>query len=409
MTAICFVCNLPILSHQVGLVWMGGNGWDDLVREQVEESTLRSRLGAGRRDSSAQITSISPPTETRETSPPVSGRRRRSSLAQLTDILREWGGSTAKARGSKHPLVRRETLADLARSLPWAKPSEASSQYRKRRESSADSGVKSASTKSRRESGSTIADIKSDIARMWRNRDHSSVIIPSAERRRSSIESSRSGRRDSTALQSASRRGSGESAVSGRRDSNAGVAPSPPKLHHQRSHRHHRRRESKSSVEPPKYYRDDQRPSTSSTASDSAPVILPLTTTSTTTDTITQAGLALPPPTIITSSVTPPSTSPMAAGPPTPTSIPPPTTLATSPTSVPSTSGIVAAATSVPPPTATSPTHPLISTRRDSTTQVSTAHTISVTVLSILSIQFKTVFVLLNTKNNNMNMVDPQV
>lgn len=45
MTAICFVCNLPILSHQVGLVWQGGNGWDDLVREQVEESTLKQRLG----------------------------------------------------------------------------------------------------------------------------------------------------------------------------------------------------------------------------------------------------------------------------------------------------------------------------------------------------------------------------
>lgn len=73
MTAICFVCNLPILSHQVGLVWQGGNGWDDLVREQVEESTLRQRLGAGRRDSAAQITSISPPTETQETSPPSSG------------------------------------------------------------------------------------------------------------------------------------------------------------------------------------------------------------------------------------------------------------------------------------------------------------------------------------------------
>ncbi|PSN40331.1 hypothetical protein C0J52_22677 [Blattella germanica] len=73
MTAICFVCNLPILSHQVGLVWQGGNGWDDLVREQVEESTLRQRLGAGRRDSAAQITSISPPTETQETSPPHSG------------------------------------------------------------------------------------------------------------------------------------------------------------------------------------------------------------------------------------------------------------------------------------------------------------------------------------------------
>jgi hypothetical protein len=74
MTAICFVCNLPILSHQVGLVWQGGNGWDDLMREQVEESTLRQRLG--RRDSAAQITSISPPTETRETSPPACRRRR---------------------------------------------------------------------------------------------------------------------------------------------------------------------------------------------------------------------------------------------------------------------------------------------------------------------------------------------
>ena len=45
MTAICFVCNLPIQSHQVGLEWKGGNGWDDIVREQVEESTLKQRLG----------------------------------------------------------------------------------------------------------------------------------------------------------------------------------------------------------------------------------------------------------------------------------------------------------------------------------------------------------------------------
>ena len=32
----CFVCNLPIMSHQVGLVWQGGNGVDDLLREQME-------------------------------------------------------------------------------------------------------------------------------------------------------------------------------------------------------------------------------------------------------------------------------------------------------------------------------------------------------------------------------------
>lgn len=72
MTAICFVCNLPILSHQVGLVWQGGNGWDDLMREQVEESTIRQRLG-GRRDSAAQINSISPPLEIQGMSPPNTG------------------------------------------------------------------------------------------------------------------------------------------------------------------------------------------------------------------------------------------------------------------------------------------------------------------------------------------------
>lgn len=44
----------------VGLVWQGGNGWDDMVREQLEESTLKQRLG-GRRDSAAQIDASSPP------------------------------------------------------------------------------------------------------------------------------------------------------------------------------------------------------------------------------------------------------------------------------------------------------------------------------------------------------------
>lgn len=73
---------------------------------QVEESTIRQRLG-GRRDSATQICSISPPTETQETSPPTTGgtRRRRSSLAQLTDILREWGGGSTKTR-QKAPLCR---------------------------------------------------------------------------------------------------------------------------------------------------------------------------------------------------------------------------------------------------------------------------------------------------------------
>lgn len=86
---------------------------------QLEESTIRQRLG-GRRDSATQICSISPPTETQETSPPATGgRRRRSSLAQLTDILREWGG----AKKQQKQLHRRETLADLARSLPWGRQS----------------------------------------------------------------------------------------------------------------------------------------------------------------------------------------------------------------------------------------------------------------------------------------------
>lgn len=40
MTAICFVCNLPIMSHQVGLVWQGGNGWDEMIREQVSKRKL---------------------------------------------------------------------------------------------------------------------------------------------------------------------------------------------------------------------------------------------------------------------------------------------------------------------------------------------------------------------------------
>lgn len=175
MTAICFVCNLPILSHQVGLVWQGGNGWDDLMRGQEEENTIRQRLG-GRRDSATQISQISPPNEIRETSPPPQSRRRRSSLAQLTDILRDWsespremsycanyvsteisckqskatgltalalaaaaGGSEAKVgRGKDGQLHRRETLGDIAKSLPWPRSTDSAAALRKRRESSAD-------------------------------------------------------------------------------------------------------------------------------------------------------------------------------------------------------------------------------------------------------------------------------
>lgn len=36
MPAKCFVCDLPILSHQVGLIWQGGHGVDDFLREQMD-------------------------------------------------------------------------------------------------------------------------------------------------------------------------------------------------------------------------------------------------------------------------------------------------------------------------------------------------------------------------------------
>ncbi|KDR08888.1 hypothetical protein L798_00541 [Zootermopsis nevadensis] len=427
MTAICFVCNLPILSHQVGLVWQGGNGWDDLVREQVEESTLRQRLGAGRRDSAAQITSISPPTETQETSPPSSGtvtRRRRSSLAQLTDILREWSGSTKCSRSKDPQLHRRETLADIAKSLPWSRSSTTDSttvaNLRKRRESSADQGIKH--PKSRRDS-TAISDFRSDLARLWSSRRESATVITArdpSQQRRGSGESARSGRRDSTTLIS-SRRGSGESSRSGRRDSinTSAVTPSPPKLHHHHHHHHHHHRRRDSRTGEPKYYRQEQRPSTSSTASDSGPgvsllITQPSTAVRRSLPTIQRnfttsiflhecrgsmflrivavyqqggrnvvrhllcldvegfAGLsasaepqhALPPPTIITSSTTPPATSPSNAAQP----VLVPTTTATLSSSPPGTTASAASATTTASTPVTS-AHPLLATRRDSTTQ----------------------------------------
>ncbi|KAH1026856.1 hypothetical protein HUJ05_000469 [Dendroctonus ponderosae] len=345
MTALCFVCNLPILSHQVGLVWQGGNGWDDLVREQLEESTIRQRLG-GRRDSATQICSISPPTETQESSPPAGGRRRRSSLAQLTDILREWGG----AKKQQKQLHRRETLADLARSLPWGRQTTAETGptpsicTKKRRESSADSGIRSSGSKSRRDSHhNAISDFRTEVAKLWQRRESvttTTIVSPSSvSARRDSGESSRSGRRDSTSYsQHASRRGSGESGKSSRRDSTTIILlPPPPKI----VGATRKRRDSRGKVDTPIYYRQEQRPSTSSTASDSGTSAgllqistAPATATSST-DSASQSNQAgLPCPTIITSSVTPPATSP-----------------------------------TVPATTATTPTHPLLSTRRDSTTQ----------------------------------------
>ncbi|KAF7282389.1 hypothetical protein GWI33_002703 [Rhynchophorus ferrugineus] len=362
MTALCFVCNLPILSHQVGLVWQGGNGWDDLVREQaisqgyllcestiaiqepLEESTIRQRLG-GRRDSATQICSISPPTETQETSPPPSGRRRRSSLAQLTDILREWGG-TKKQQKQLH---RRETLADLARSLPWGRQTTTDTGptpnicTKKRRESSADSGIRSMGSKSRRDSHhNAISDFKTEVAKLWQRRESvtTTVISPSSvSARRDSGESSRSGRRDSSSYsQHASRRGSGESGKSSRRDSTTILPPPPPPPKIVGATR--KRRDSRGKIDQPTYYRQEQRPSTSSTASDSGAsagmlqISAAFVTTSSAESPSQSNQIGLPCPTIITSSVTPPATSP-----------------------------------TVPSATATTPTHPLLTTRRDSTTQ----------------------------------------
>ncbi|XP_064555349.1 uncharacterized protein rsh isoform X2 [Drosophila montana] len=316
MTAVCFVCNLPIMSHQVGLVWQGGNGWDDLMREQLEESTIRQRLG-GRRDSAAQITT--PPSSS---PPPGLQRRRRSSLAQLTDILREWSGGASRqqhqqqqqqqqaARNKAH-LNRRETLADLARSLPWRTSTTDASTGgnvgsgsgggvgnttyvtpRKRRESSADSGIRS--IRSRRDSSTT------EFVKHWNRRESttveeqsSSVVVPIV------VECTKS----------ASRRGSGESYLSSsRRDSNVAsrvtTPPPPPK------YQVTKKRDSLAAPEFPNF-RQEQRPSTSSagSCSDSVPLISTSTYHHQQVDSACQA---LPPPTIITSSVTPPATSPTA-------------------------------------------------------------------------------------------------
>lgn len=193
MSTICFVCNLPILSHQVGLVWEGGNGFEDL---QSEISTPKGKY-VGRRDSSAQISPYTPPTEVRETSPPA--RRRRSSLAQLTDILKEWGRrdnsdsrtskntSTTTSRRESKDFSRRESLADFAKSLPWIKRDSTIDlpKVKGRRESSAD-------TKKRRQSGT---DLKFEITKFLARRESVSDII---KRRRDSIEKKKKEKKDST-------------------------------------------------------------------------------------------------------------------------------------------------------------------------------------------------------------------
>lgn len=225
----------------------------------------------GRRDSAAQISGASPPS----TSPPPNRNRRRSSLAQLTDILREWSGGAK--RNQKPPLNRRETLADLARSLPWHRVS--NEQYssgnipRKRRESSADSGIKS--MRSRRDSHT------SDFAKIWNKRENTSekeseVPIISAP--------------DQQSIRNGSRRGSGDSNYKTvRRDSL--IVPPPKVVAVQK-----KRRDSLAAPEIPNF-RQEQRPSTSS--AESGPLFVP-----TQVDSSSQSILM---PTIITSTVSPTS------------------------------------------------------------------------------------------------------
>lgn len=108
-------------------------------RIQLEEYTIQQRLG-GRRDSAAQIST--PP----NISPPTGNQcRRRSSLAQITEILKEWSSGGSKRTKQ---LSRRETLADLGRSIQGRFISDkgsTNSQFRKRRESSADGKMSNSS------------------------------------------------------------------------------------------------------------------------------------------------------------------------------------------------------------------------------------------------------------------------
>lgn len=235
----------------------------------------------------------------------------------------------------------------MAKSLPWAKSTTAdtSSIGKKRRESSADSGIKSISTKRRDSSTTAISEFRSDIAKLWGSRresvvEPSNTVLQNAEIRRGSSESSKT-RRNSNEN---SRRGSGESGRS-RRDSVTSSVITPSKYKRQHSCSHHKRRANKAETEG-KYYRDEQRPSTSSTASDSVPAAPVMTDSS---------SQVLPPPMIITSSVTPPPASPISVSPVLPSITPPPYEKQSSST-----------ATS---PIKTTPM-PFASTRRDSTTQV---------------------------------------
>lgn len=193
----------------------------------------------------------------------------------------------------------------MARSLPWGRSSNDTiiqgnsnnninttqmrqASMKKRRESSADSGIKS--IRSGRRESNTL-----DFQKNWPRKESPS------ERDRENTDTGTS----TDCTRNGSRRGSGESYRSGRRDSNIGCAssitpppPPPPKVVGLSK----KRRDSLVVSEAPNF-RQEQRPSTSSTASDSGPLYV------THTDSACQI---IAPPTIVMSSVTPPATSPTA-------------------------------------------------------------------------------------------------
>lgn len=191
MSALCFVCNLPILSHQVGLVWKGANGADEYAASQT--------IPIRRRDSSSQIATFEPP------SPPGRPRRRRrSSLAQLTDLIRDWGrGSAERKRGD---LSRRETLADFARSLPFGRRDSDTRDVPTRTKTNRRQSLAEAQLKSRRIVDPSL-DMKTDISKLlagresvtelWRKRRETQVQSEREELRSRRESASSSGRRDS--------------------------------------------------------------------------------------------------------------------------------------------------------------------------------------------------------------------
>ena len=147
------------------------------------QDIIRGRLGndVGRRNSCAQITTIESADDLSSSSQTTS-KRRRSSLAQLSELFKDWGISHPGSKSNKNQsqnvtaaeTQRRGTLADLGRTFgcknkrqltstasvvqpPNVEP-DFMSKIRKRRETSADITVL-------RKGSGTTTDLKSDISR----------------------------------------------------------------------------------------------------------------------------------------------------------------------------------------------------------------------------------------------------